>query len=137
MNKNTFKKRTYKHLQFYRDIHGNYESCSTPLRAKKMKDIRLKTNADGYEFHMIDIDELFEHTLRSLWEYSQFKYHLKTLDAIIDGTTEIFYEMTDCDVPNWMNNQSLLEHLISVKNFTADQINGVNTFFLAKRGGCI
>ena len=49
MNKNIFKKRTYDHLQSWRDFHNNYEMCST-----FRKDIELKTNADGYQFHILE-----------------------------------------------------------------------------------
>lgn len=133
MNKNTFKKRTYDHLQSWRDFHNNYEMCST-FREEEMKDIELKTNADGYQFHILDIDALYEYALSSLWGNCRFqKSHLKTLDAIIDGTTELFYEMTDCDIPNWRNKKSLLENLMDAKNSIADRINGVNHFLVVEK----
>jgi len=117
MTVNEYKNITLDFLEWSRNIH-DYDRCSAPDIDEKLKNIKLKTDETGYQFHNLDVSNLYEHTLRSLNGQSltrKSKKRLQLLDGIINVATELLYEMSDTDVPNWWNDKSLLGSLIDVK----------------------
>ena len=127
MTKNEIRKHLSEFLDWQRNF-VNYDLCSDSNLEKKMKSIQLKTNEVGYQFHNWDVSALYEETLRTLWgqyERRKGKARLQTLDDIMTIATEMLFEMTNSDIPNWHlkrtlngvdEQQSFLKSLTEVKN---------------------
>jgi len=131
MNRNQIKNKFLKYLDWYRNFH-NYE-CSNPTTDEKIKNSKLKTDETGYQFHNKDVSELHQFALRLLWVRWELTYQDKTnvkqkyaekkiriSNDIVDVATELFFEMTDKDIPDWYQGQSYLESLNKVKNFVIE-----------------
>ena len=130
LTKKEIRKTLVDYLEWSRNFH-DYDRCSAPHIDELMKNNKLKTNETGYQFHNLDVSNLYEHSLRMLWgdfKTKRSKKSLKALDHIINITTEMFYEMTDKDIPNWHLDDSYLESLIRVKDHIIKVSKGAKCF---------
>tara|TARA_A100001388_G_C28767436_1_gene501622 strand:- start:1118 stop:1564 length:447 start_codon:yes stop_codon:yes gene_type:complete len=138
--KKEIRKTLVDYLEWSRNFH-DYDKCSAPHIDELMKNNKLKTNEGvvgvihGYQFHNLDVSNLYEHSLRMLWgdfKTKRSKKSLKALENIISVTTDLFYKMTDKDIPNWHSDYSYLESLIRVKNHIVRCSEGAICFTDAK-----
>ena len=117
MTRKEIRKHLTKFLDWQRNF-VNYDKCSDPFTDKKMKNIQLKTTEVGYQYHNQDVSALYEHTLRTLWcknNRRNSKANLQRIEDILSVATEMFFEMSETDIPNWHMSRSLIESLTDVK----------------------
>ena len=130
LTKKEIRKTLVDYLEWSRNFH-DYDRCSAPHIDELMKNNKLKTNETGYQFHNLDVSNLYEHSLRMLWgdfKTKRSKKSLKALEHIINITTEMFYEMTDKDIPKWHSDYSCLESLTRVKDHIIKVSEGAKCF---------
>ncbi len=130
LTKKEIRKTLLDFLEWNRNFH-DFDRCSDPSTYEKMKNNKMKTDETGLQFHNLDVRALYEHSLRMLWgdfKTKRSKKSIKALDHIINITTEMFYEMTDKDIPNWHSDYSYLESLIRVKDHIIKVSKGAKCF---------